>query len=196
MFNILDKHKRNEFFISSFVIIITLILLIVFFIIMFCLYFPSVKAMEKYVKNIPHVESVKRIYQPGDYNKIADMDIILKNGQEVWCGGIEFYEKGLIFRYAKIKGYESYHCSYNEKTNVYKVEKDGFKDIVNKYIFLDDFLEFAVLICDSNNLNFLDDDTLLNKTSQEIYTSLQDSPYDFSSDGIHYKHFLTYSDVR
>lgn len=74
MFNILDKHKRNEFFISSFVIIITLILLIVFFIIMFCLYFPSVKAMEKSVKNIPHVESVKRIYQPGDYNKIADME--------------------------------------------------------------------------------------------------------------------------
>ena len=196
MFCIRDKHKKHDRIIFSFVVIILFVLLIVFFVILIRLYFPSVKTMEKNVRNLPYVESVKSVYQPGDYNKIADMDIILKDGQDVWCGGIEFYGKKLIFRYAEIKGYESYRCSYNEKTNVYKVENDGFKDIVNKYIFLDDFLEFLVLMGNSNNINFLENDFHLNKTAQEIYISLQDSSYDFFFEGIYYKHFLTYSDVR
>lgn len=150
---------------------------------LFLLQFPSVGGLKRAVERIEVVESVVSVSQPYDTRKMTDMTILLKNGLKVRCddieflGSIPFIAKPLLFRFPKIQGHTLYGCLYDTNENIYLRKKDSHPHGV----YLQEFLEGISSLGGSDDNDavsqfFITDESFLEKTDEEIYNLLPDSP--------------------
>ena len=198
LYNIHKRDIRYYVVYPALAIVLSIAVGVLLLVFLFLLQFPSIGGLKRAVERIEVVDSVISVSQVlHEHQKSAEMTVLLKNGLKVSCveieflGSIPFIAKPLLFGFPKIQGYTLYGCLHDTNENIYIRKKDSCP----YGVYLQEFLEGISSLGGSDDNDavsqfFITDESFLEKTDEEIYNLLPDSPWNSSEDGICYKYFF------
>ena len=121
-------------------------------IISLCIFFLAVKCsldsadvdyIIKAVEKLDGVESIVKESMLHEHIEAVDLDILLKDGQEIYVGGVTYKDKELTYRYIfSVNDCSLNYCLYDSEKQVFEVCATDFRDFFSlKNKSLPDFID-------------------------------------------------------